>query len=410
VNFAAVVSFIPLNWGVVPGNEIPIGTNVGSLSADATLGLINSACNQPLPVFFDMFNSSLDTGDTVSFDDLDNNGTADFAEILNRDQGNEHYESVLKYPDVAVRLFEDVVDKNGKFVGPIRRSSGISIVAGIPVLLQFLIFPPGSGIDEDLPSDFDLGYPTVTVLQNAGDPDIVPEPGAITDFCSPLSTENVTFATAPDDDEFGPGVKLFVNPGDGEHTFTTVSFGQRDVDGDGYENSLDTCPYDINVGSPKVTMDGDLDNDGLDAVCDPNDDPATGGVDSDEDADGYVNRQDNCPLIPNGEEETNQADEDSDQIGDVCDTDPEVEDGDLEFSRLEQVVTIGTGTGPGDPPSVEACLPQTCFRPSEDGSGNGNGDGDGSNTGVIIAIIVAVIAAVAIIGGGATMMMRRREG
>jgi hypothetical protein len=410
-NFAAVVAYIPPSWGVVPGENIPIGAEVGSLDAQATLGLINSACNQILPVHFDFKNSSLDQSDTVSFDDDDNNGTQDFAEDKD---GDGDYDSVTKYPEFLVRLFEDV-DRD-----PIRRSSGIAIVAGIPVLLQFLIFPPGTEINEDLPSEENLGYPSVTVLQNAGDPEIVPQPSPITDFCAPLSTQNVTLGSTPE------GVPTFINPAAGVHTFTTVSFGQRDADNDGFENSLDTCPYDVNEGNPKETLNGDLDDDGLDVVCDPNDDTATGGKDTDEDADGYSNRQDNCPLIANGEAEVdvedvgNQADEDTDQIGDACDTDPTVEDGDLTFSQLEVEVTIGEGgadcADPICPPSAEACTYEgenICY-PYEPGqqvdNGNGNGDDDGSNTGLIIGIAVGVIAAVVILGGGAAMLMRRRNG
>ncbi len=86
-----------------------------------------------------------------------------------------------------------------------------------------------------------------------------------------------------------------MNPSDGKYTFGTFALGQRDADGDGYENSLDTCPLALNVGNPRITGDGDLDSDGLDAVCDPNDNVA-GGTNSDEDGDGYLNRQDNCPL------------------------------------------------------------------------------------------------------------------
>ncbi len=103
----------------------------------------------------------------------------------------------------------------------------------------------------------------------------------------------------------------------------------------------------------------------------------------------------------------NQADEDSDQIGDACDPDPSVANGELSIVRIEKVVTIGDGTGPGGPPSAEAC--PTCFVLGESGSSVGDGDDGGSSSGITIGIIVAVIATVVIIGGGAAMMMRRRE-
>jgi hypothetical protein len=239
-----------------------------------------------------------------------------------------------------------------------------------------------------------------------------------------------------------PGQPLAMNPQAGTYTFSTFSVGQRDADGDGYENGLDTCAQAPNVGNPRVGLDGDLDSDGLDAACDPDDNT----VDSDEDADGYQNRQDNCPLDPNGElDEQNQLDTDKDQVGDLCDPNPDDADaqGTLSVSDLSAEVTIGGG-GEGGPP---ACAAEggadgvECWYEGYplDVTGGGGGDGDtpapsdgeteeptepgetpdatdgdngdddgGSNTGVIIGVIVAVIAAVAIIGGGAAMMMRRR--
>jgi len=389
LQFGGLVSFIPREWGIVPGDKIPLGASVGHLASAATLGLINSACNQELPVDFDMMNASLDRSDTVSFEDTDDSLTEDFAED---GDGNGNLDFVDYYPEFIDRIVDEQ---------PIRRSAGMTIVAGTPVLLQFLIFEPGTLIDEIIPNDEELGYPTVTFLQDAGDPDNIPEPGIITDFCTPLVTANDTFGVTADGDQ------IMVNPQDGTYTFTTIAVGQRDTDGDGYENTLDTCAQDVNVGNPRVTLDGDLDGDGLDAACDPNDDPAAQGTDSDEDADGYPNRQDNCPLHPNGEREDNQADEDEDQIGDACDPDPSVENGELTLIRLEKVITIGDGTGPGGPPSAESC--PDCFVLGDDGPSGGDDDG-GSNSGVIIGIIVAVIAAIAIIGGGGVMMMRRREG
>ena len=71
-----------------------------------------------------------------------------------------------------------------------------------------------------------LGYPSVTLLQNAGDPDANPEPGPITDFCTPLTSHNVSFGVSKDNklttgvDETGYNVS--VNPKAGTYTFTTV--------------------------------------------------------------------------------------------------------------------------------------------------------------------------------------------
>ena len=397
VNFAGLVQFIPPEWGVVTGDSLEIGSDIGLLEAQATLGLINAACQTQLPVVFEMKNSSLDRNDTVSFFDDDNNGTADYADD-NDDNGQ--FDAIDKYPSFLNSVFEDLQ--------PIRRAAGFTIVAGVPVLLQFLIFPPGTEINENIPFDEDLGFPTVTVLQNIGDEDTTPMPGIITDFCAPLSTQNITYGTIPADADPAIGVvgtPLFINPQDGTYTFTTISLGLRDADGDGWENLLDTCPFTENVGDPTAANSGDLDADGLDAACDPNDDLASGGTDSDEDADGYLNRQDNCPLVPNGEaDEDNQGDRDLDQIGDACDPNPDDADGPLLSSETKSEIIIGDGSAAGGPADCEdvGCFPfgQTIID---------NGNGDGSDSGLIIGIIVAVIAAVVIIGGGAFLMMRRRE-
>ncbi len=52
VNFGGVVSFLPGDFGIVRGDKLPIGEPVGKLDALASLGLINSPCNQTLAVHF----------------------------------------------------------------------------------------------------------------------------------------------------------------------------------------------------------------------------------------------------------------------------------------------------------------------------------------------------------------------
>src|SRR5207245_7936727 len=49
VNFGGVVSFIPPDWGIVRGDKIPIGEQVGQLDALATLGLITAPATKCWP-------------------------------------------------------------------------------------------------------------------------------------------------------------------------------------------------------------------------------------------------------------------------------------------------------------------------------------------------------------------------
>ena len=202
--------------------------------------------------------------------------------------------------------------------------------------------------------------------------------------------------TQPDESNF----PLFTNPEEGSYTFTAIAAGQRDADGDGYENSLDTCAFVPNEGNPRVSGDGDFDGDGLDAACDPNDDD----LNSDEDLDGYTNRQDNCPLVANGEFEEdipgvgNQRDTDDDTIGDACDPNPDNEktEGELIIVPVSQDITIGPGSAPSEDET-----------PAADETPVADGEEDDGGGGATIFIIIAVIAAVVVIGGGAFLLMRR---
>lgn len=479
--FGAAVFFIPSEFIITPGDEIPIGAVVGTVNAIATLGIINGACDSSLPVDFIMLNASIDITDTVVYLDEDpepgedgydpQNPGNDVPDYYEDRDDNGLQDGIEKYPDFITRT---LVDEDDQPLQPIRRAAGITVVAGAEVLLQFLIFEPGTFIDEDIPSDPELGYPAVTLLQNAGDPDFDPIPGPITDFCSPLITNIVSFGISKDntctdsgverpdpicsvgsakllqcdntrdddadkfindgcptvgdaeeaacddnvdDDGDGAvndgcpavdepedntptdpdesGIVLLTNPSAGTYTFILIAAGQRDADGDGYENSLDTCAFVTNVGDPRIKGDGDLDFDGLDAACDPNDDAPSGGTNSDEDLDGFINRQDNCPLDANGENEDNQRDTDDDGIGDVCDPNPDNPDteGELIFGRVDLDVTIGAG-GPPDGDTTD-----------DDTTGGADDDDDGGSA--ILFIIIGIIAAVVVLGGGAFFLSRR---
>ena len=425
VNFGALISFIPPEWEITPGEEINIGAVVGELTALATLGIIGAQCDNQLVVEFTMLNASIDITDTLPFEDADDNGTQDAFE--DKDESGLQ-DSIEKYPEFIPRIIGDVE--------PIRRAAGIQIVAGADVLLQFLVFEPGTSLIQEIPGGEELGYPTMVFLQDVADPERDPEPNPITDFCTPLISSNIAYAVSKDNpctdsidpDELDPlceatsapleipdeptsdpddsGVVLFRNPEAGTYNFTVSGMSQRDADGDTYENALDTCPLEPNQGSPRIKGDGDLDEDGLDAACDPNDDPLNEGINSDEDADGYLNRGDNCPLIANGEEGENQKDSDvneqgdprPDGMGDACDPNPLVPDGDFQLVTATSELIIGEGGPPPDDETpTDQETPEASPTPSEDEDDGGLGTG---------LIIIIVVVAVVVVGGGAFFLMR----
>lgn len=338
---ATVVAFLPADWGIAAGADLPLGAEVGMVHADISLGIIGSPCNQLLPSAFTLLNASLDNTDPIDFNDKDGGDPfiQDWAEDLDN---SDLIDGIEHWPDFIDRVLPHTED------APSRRLAGWAIVASVPVLMQFIVFPPGAVISTDLPDDPALGYPAVALLQDYGDNQTIPQPGPITDLCTPLSADLDIFGVTrdnPDTQANEGGFESFTNPSAGTYAFAIATLSLRDADGDGIENDLDTCPLDPNHGDPRIANSGDSDSDGLDAACDPNDDAAKGGTNSDEDGDGYLNRQDNCPLEPNGEDADNQADADVDGIGDACDPNPDFADseGTSTLACVEILVEVGGG-------------------------------------------------------------------
>ena len=318
-NYDRHIHFAPAESG--RGVAIPIGAHVADLDTVSTLGLLNNVCITALPVSFQMLNASVDTSDTVSFADS----------LVDMD-GNTLPDGVDKYPDFLNTLFPGLT--------PSMRMFGVTSVAGTPVSMNMVEFEPGTAL-YGIAFDPALGRSSVQVLN---DPTVAPEPGSITDFCTPLSTASTTFGVSKDNpataaDESGYVVST--NPATaGHYPFTTYTTNLGDADRDCIENDLDTCPFDINEGDPRVAGDGDPDNDGMDNACDPEPDVA----DTDYDNDVYLNRGDNCPLVAN----LDNADTDGDRIGDACDPNPNTPDGEAWVAWLETDIEI-IDTGPGPP-------------------------------------------------------------
>jgi hypothetical protein len=247
---------------------------------------------------------------------------------------------------------------------PLSRYVANAIAAGLAVELNLVTFGPGmlaAAFPAPHPySDLttDMGYTTIAVL---GDPTQTQPPTYLENLC----TERETLQTLYGESRANPcnGVTTppcnttggIINPAVGTNTgldrqrtppnagiylYLTYTQSQRDVDGDGYENSLDTCPTIANAdGSPKTTA--GLDMDMIDSACDPT--PAVNTNAGNHDLDvapngaAIINVTDNCPLIANGTQDeserqhnvyepfaTNPAPQGgpkTDRIGDACDAD-----------------------------------------------------------------------------------------
>jgi hypothetical protein len=315
-NFDVMIVFTPLEFGMGDPNT-SLGAHVADLQSDSTLGLLNNVCITALPVSFEMLKATTNTADTISFED----GFADL-------DGNTLPDAVDKYPDFLNTMYPGIT--------PLSRSYGQTSVAGTPMSMNQVVFEPGTVLPGLPAFDASLGYGVVSVLN---DPTAEPQPGAITDFCTPVANATTVFGITKDNPDTPADESGYVgrtNPTVcGDYTFIAFSRSQGDADGDNIENDLDTCPFTVNEGDPRVAGSGDPDNDGIDNVCDPTPDEAN----TDHDGDVYLNRGDNCPLVNNPD----NADSDGDRIGDACDTEgngPDTPDGDPIDAWLEVVVTI----------------------------------------------------------------------
>jgi hypothetical protein len=337
------------------GIEAPIGAYVGTLSASAAVGLLGGPCNSALGPNFTLKNASVDIADVLP--------TTTW--ILKSASGNPvpdtDGDGLYDYEEQYPWFLNDMLDPDGAGVQlplqPRARFAGHTTVAGFNVLVQLLVFNPGQitaagGIYGQMTAD--KGAVTLVVLDNPlGEGEA--EPGAISDFCTPLSTTTNLLATTLNNPLTAANEAGFVrqaNPAantgilsTGTHMALYYTQSERDADGDIYENDFDSCRYnfDAPVWNPRTAAcvagsnPGDQDCDMLPSSCDPND----AVNNTDQDADGYDNAQDNCPMVANGCKSAacgptwnvgwdNQEDTDSgltntdlgprtDSLGDACD-------------------------------------------------------------------------------------------
>jgi len=312
-SFQAFLITVPEDWRITPSCSLPLGANVGELTWLTTLGIVNAPCNSKFPLAFAMRNASIDTSQVFPFVDDAGNIIDGFEQDKD---GNGLPDVIEKYPNLLDRVFA------GR--KPIRREVGLATIARIPVIAQTLLFGPLENLG---------GQTLVILFQDFPTARTTVSRTVITDQCNPFALTLKERGTGDN------GEVLQQNPPAGSYTFALTAFGLRDADGDGIENALDTCPFDVNVGNPRVPGDGDADLDGLDAACDPNDLVANG----DQDGDQTLNRGDLCPLVPSGDPSGVQKDTDFDQIGDECDVygkGPNAGDGDVILSAVGEDVVI----------------------------------------------------------------------
>jgi hypothetical protein len=360
-NFAGIVSFSPSS----PRDaDIPDSAITGNLDANLVLGLVNSSCTTWIPAGFTFMEATTNLADTI--EPLPYGFTNELSPLagdLNQD-GNPDIKpppAVTQYPSYLNAIFDpdwvdfgpdriagNADDTNGPQppIQPIARfaaATPIQTLHNMWVVIQEVVFEPGTKLPRLPAFDPALGYPSVTVLQqsSAAGSAAPPPSTAISDLCTPLDFNIQSYGVTrdnPDTPADEGGVSVRTLPAAGTTLTTTFfAFSQRDADGDGFENALDPCPFHADtVWDPRAHQPaGDTDEfagsplaDGIPDVCDPTPTQATGGPPAnhptDHDGDGFLNRGDNCPLHSNPDQadgDVNAAGEIvGDGIGDVCDT------------------------------------------------------------------------------------------
>lgn len=372
--FGSFLTFIPGSFGVgecaannpagvtkaCADEAVPNGALVGKVESTTVLGLLNGQCTSVLTPSWNLMDATTDINDTVVFHDTDGNGVGEQFEDAD---GNGLPDGVDKYPEYLTRLlrnhFYNPLDPGASQpLQPIQRTYGQAVVGGDDVSLGFVLFPPGTMINDFQP-DPAWGFMSVLVIQDTGDPGRQIEPSSITDFCAPNHSVTTLYgitrnnpATAANEG----GHKYITNPAAGPTGSIALPSSEYDADDDGIENPLDTCPFDGNPDGWDPRSDsfaGDNDEDGIPNVCDPSPNSAN----ADQDGDGFQNRGDNCPNDSN----PNQFDLDRDDIGAVCDENGDTNPGanvavPIQWGAMFEAAIQGDTNCDGDVTSVDALM------------------------------------------------------
>jgi hypothetical protein len=138
----------------------------------------------------------------------------------------------------------------------------------------------------------------------------------------------------------------------------------EDVDLDDVHDGVDNCPSDANTD--QANAEGDEWGD----VCDQC--PEFFGPDADDDADGFMNCGDNCLDEPN-----DQTDSDGDGAGDACDPFPFDPDDDGVDNGVDNCTSLGNpAQGDGDADGI-GDLCDNCAATANPGQEDADGDGSG---------------------------------
>jgi hypothetical protein len=359
LNFSNVVT---MGSSTMPPAAVPVGTRVGGLHSETTLGAFNGACDFFIALDFIFFSVPLPNGspnaravsqggDSTNIAFPQPKGTTNRFSIWNEDTqaaagvGTPVTETgpasgyaagttigFQNYPSHLLDIFDPNYNPLTGDPGaphplvPAAVYGSMSKVITDWIPLYFVAFPAGglSAMPQPLASiNANMGLPSVSVLNDPSSAAV--GTSSITDFCTPLVTTSMLEGVA--------GATNRVTVPATAQTIMTVGYNAslRDTDGDGYENALDSCPHLANVGNPKNPSgpgNGDGDSDGIDDACDSVVNP---GV-TDQDGDTYYNRQDNCPTVANGPPATPQLESElggggaadkgpeTDGMGDPCDS------------------------------------------------------------------------------------------
>ena len=384
LNYAKLVALTPTEF--FPAGNVPLGVLVGQVNWYSTLALFGGSCTTGISPAYPLWEATTDTS---------------ACPIMFRDQftdgdGDGLPDGIVCWPEFLTRILPPGAT-------PIERFYGQTQVGASPASINIVTFEAGS-----LPGlSVAWGRPSVVIVNDMGDPERQVKPmEALTDTCTPMDLQIITYGLSkdnPDTPDVEPAHEVRRNPPyGGTYTFRWHAESERDADHDEVENPLDTCPLDVNIDPSPMdeTQVGGDDGDGIDASCDPdplvacwNPRPANCAVDypyyaTDCDCDGFRNRLDTCPLVPNGCNDIwcsgggswpydpswdEQQDSDGDYIGDACDPNPTIPDGEPVVVDLSTEVEISGPQQPQQPVGgiVKMWRDPTARSPQEPSGGTG---------------------------------------